>query len=300
MTTTIVKPTWSVDGWTGNTIDDSGTHWFARRDAGWFGPVGVRASSSDRPAGDGSYTGTNRRASRVITLEGFCQSLTTQLADDALHQFNALLADGELHQLVVEDNHRVLTALVRLADGTNIERITPRRSDWQLVLVAPDPRKYGSATRTSNTGLATAAPGGVPWNGAAGLGLPWNGTAGNTGVAWQSGVGSSGVVTATNAGNAAAPVTLIITAAAESVVNPRIVDIASQKVVAYTGTVPAGSVLVIDTDTGTVLLDGANRGPLARVDPITVPRHGQAALEFTAASPAPSASLQVQVRDTYI
>lgn len=300
MTTTIVKPTWSVDGWTGNTIDDSGTHWFARRDSGWFGPVGVRASSTDRPAGDGAYTGDNRRTSRVITLEGFCKSSTTQLADDALDLFNALLGDGQLHQLVVEENNRTLTAMVRLADGTNIERLTPRRSDWQLVLVAPDPRKYGTDTRTTSTGLATTAPGGVPWNGPAGLGLPWNGTTGTTGVAWQTGSGSTGVVSASNAGNAPAPVTLLMTAVSENLVNPRAVDIVSQKVVSYAGTVPAGSVLAINTDTGTVLLDGANRGPLARVDQITVPRHGQIALEFTATSPAPSASLQVQVRDTYI
>lgn len=300
MTATIVKPVWTVDGWTGNAVDDAGVTWFVRRDSGWFGPVGVRTSSTDRPAGDGTYTGRNLRASRVVVLEGFFQAPTTQTADDALDRFNSLLGDGELYELSVEENHRTLTAAVRLGDGTNIERVSPRRCEFQLSLIAPDPRKYG-ADRDVTTGLATAASGGVLWNGTAGAtGVEWNGPAGATGVRWQSGSGTSGIVTVTNDGNTVAPVVLTFTAGSSGLVDPAVTDVAGNAVISYGGTIPAGSTLVIDTDSMSVLLDGANRGPLlTRADPITVPRQGSAQLLFTATS-GPTASLLARVRDTYV
>lgn len=298
--TLIAKPAFTVDGWTANSVDEYGAEWFCYDMPGWYGPLGVRNSGVDRPAGDGIYSEINRRPPRIITLRGIVTASGEQALIEALDRFNGLLVDGGLHSLEVQETYRTLNATVKLGDGTAAAPYSSRQAEWQLVLIAPDPRKFGPS-RDLTTGLATSAQGGVPWNGpAGGTGVQWNGAAGGTGVAWQSGSGASGIVTVTNAGNTVAPLTLILTAGASSLVNPAVTDVAGNGVISYGGTVPAGSTLVIDTDAMSALLDGVNRGALlTRADPLTVPKQGSTQLLFTASSGA-TASLLARVRDTYI
>lgn len=296
----IMLPTWNLEGITLNAVDDDGVEWIVDKDEGWDTAPGPRLSMTDKPAGDGSYDGRSWLEPRTVVLSGRIIAPTRTLIDQALRTLAGIGIDGGRSTLTVTEPDRTLTAEVRLATRTDVQRRTTTSAVFQLSLIAPDPRKYG-ADRDVTTGLATAASGGVLWNGTAGAtGVEWNGPAGATGVRWQSGSGTSGIVTVTNDGNTVAPLTLTFTAGSSGLVDPAVTDVAGNAVISYGGTIPAGSTLVIDTDSMSVLLDGANRGPLlTRADPITVPRQGSAQLLFTATS-GPTASLLARVRDTYV
>ncbi|ATE56141.1 MULTISPECIES: hypothetical protein [Actinosynnema] len=156
----ITRPTWSVDGWTGNAIDDDDTAWFVHTDAGWFGPVEVRSDDTDRANYHGTYsTAEQWRTARVITLTGMCAARTPERADRAVNTFNALLSRGAA-RLVVAEPVLTKSAVVRKV-AAQLERTSPTRFDWQLVLTAADPVKYGATLRAS-TSLPLAG-GGLDW-----------------------------------------------------------------------------------------------------------------------------------------
>lgn len=296
----IMLPTWELGEITLNTANTDGVEWIVDKDEGWDTAPGPRLSMTDRPAGNGAYDGRSWLEPRTVVLSGRLLAPTRMLIEEALRTLAGLGTDGNRFALTVTEPDRILTSEVRLAARTGVVRQSTTAVAFQVSLIAPDPRKWGTV-REVVTGLASAATGGVQWNGpVGGTGVQWRGPTGVTGVAWQSGAGASGIATATNAGNTDAPVTLIITAGGAALVNPTVTDITGSRVIAYGGTVPAGSTLVIDTDTMSTLLDGANRGPLlTRADPITVPQQSSTQLLFTASSGA-TASLLARVRDTYI
>lgn len=248
--------TWDVDGWLGGTVDSDGTDWVVYDSTGWFSPPGVRTRSEDKPTEDGEYSSRSLKAARVVTMVGYCKALTEELASKARDQVNALLGDGHLHRLTVTEPVEVRTAMVRLA-GLDLTPHTARAFDFQIIVKAPDPRKYSAVVHSVSTGLATPAPGGVLWNGPAGTtGTPWNGPAGTTGVVWQSSGGTTGIMTLTNAWSAGAPIQFVITG---PVTNPQLVNLTTQQVIRWGGTVQTGQTLTIDTGSGATKLDGQNR-----------------------------------------
>lgn len=299
--TVIMLPTWNLAGITFNTIDADGVEWIVDKDEGWDAAPGPRLSMADKAVGHGSYDGQSWLEPRTIVLSGRIIAPTRSLIDGALRRIAAIGGDGARSVLTVAEPDVTLTAEVRLAVRTDVLRQSTTLVAFQLSLVAPDPRKYGTV-HESSTGLASAAPGGVPWNGTTGTtGVEWNGPTGTTGVQWQSGVGVTGIVTAVNNGNFEASVELVITAGAESISNPTVTDVTTQQVISYGGTIPVGSTLIIDTGPGSVLLDGADRGALlSRADWLTVPRQSARQFLFTSSSTSPTASLMVRSQDTYI
>jgi hypothetical protein len=237
---------WDVDGWVGGSTDADGVVWFVAESEGWFGPPGVRTSEEDKPAGDGIYSSRSYKTARVVSMTGYCQAPTEALASKARDRFNALLGDGLLHWLTVTEPVEVRTALVRRSGG-NLSPIRSKSFDFQLITTAPDPRKYSTTTHAASTGLATAAPGGVQWNGSSGTtGVQWNGPAGTTGVVWQSGSGATGTMTLTNLWSADTPILFSITG---PVINPRLTNLTTQQVIRWEGTVNTGQTLTIDTGT---------------------------------------------------
>lgn len=300
--TVITKPTWNVDGWTGNTVDANGIDWFCESE-GWFGPVGVRVFDIDRPTGHGTYSSDSLKTPRVITLTGLCTAPSHEDIFAAMDKFNALLADGKLHELVVEEPTRTLTAMVKLGSNPQLQPRNPRQFDWQLVLVAPDPRKSSSTEHEVPTSMGVPPGGGVMWDGPSGsTGLVWNNSAGGSGVIWQTDSGIPGIITVTNSGTADAPLSFIFSGAT-SLPNPGLRNVQTGQRIVYNGTITTGNVLTISSSTegGSVSLDGTNMGPaLSQADWFSIPKGSSIDIEFTSSGYDPAASMAVRWRDTYI
>lgn len=284
-----VKPAWHVDGWSGNYIDDNGVDWVVYEDRGWFEPVDERVFDSDKPAGHGTYSAPNLDAARVITLTGCARAPDSVAADNARNKFNALCKRGHLFQLLVEEPVVNKVAYVKRAGGS-LRNTKPTQFDFQLILAAPDPQKYGADVSTISVGLAQDAPGGIKWNGPAGsTGIQWGGPIGATGIQYQTGNGVTGVMQLLNEGTGDAPVRFVITG---PVTTPSIVNTGTGATITYSGTVNAGQTLVIDTGTGEVALDGADRRSfLTAVDFFTLPPHETTEVAFRSPSPSPTAQL---------
>jgi hypothetical protein len=297
VSTRILTPAWTVDGWSGNYIDDDGVRWFVDQETGWFDGVDSRTFDSDRVNAGGSYSSPSLDAVRVITLAGDAKAPTPEAAERARNQINAVGRRGHLHQLVVEEPVTDKTAMVKRAGG-KATPYSPHCFYFQLVLVAPDPLKYAADSRTASTRLAQDAPGGVQWNGPAGsTGVQWNGPAGSTGLVYQTGAGENGVMQLVNDGTADTPVQFTV---AGPVTNPIIVRTETGETIAWNGTVPTGSVLQIDTGTGAVLLNNGNQRPLlTAADFFTVPAGSSINVAFQAPAPSPTAQLTAVWSDAW-
>ncbi|MGB3443895.1 MAG: hypothetical protein WBA97_34590 [Actinophytocola sp.] len=297
MSTQIVTPAWTVDGWSGNYVDDNGVTWFVSDDKGWFEPVQDRLFDMDKPASDGTYSAPNLDASRVITLTGWARAPDPVAADVARNKFNSLCKRGHLFPLVVEEPVAIRTAMVKRAGG-NLRNTGVSQFEFQLILLAPDPRKYSSTVHSASTGLAIDAPGGIKWGGPAGsTGVEWGGPAGSTGVVWQTGAAENGVIQITNDGSEDTPIVFTI---AGPVTSPIITRTDTGESLRWNGTVATGSQLVINTGTGSVLLDNGNQRPLlTRADFFLAPP-GTIDVLFSAPSPSPTALLTATWPDAWI
>lgn len=284
-------PKWTVDGWTGNSIDAAGVDWFVHTDSGWFDPVPVRQSLSDRPAGHGSYAQPNLRGSRVITLAGYAEAPDELAADAAIDEFNALLGDGLLHRLDVIEPVQSRSAWVQLGDTPLLTRTSPVEFDWQLSLVAPDPRKFSTDTQLASTLLANSGSGGVEWNGPDGAGVQWNGPDGS---GLQFGTpGEAGVLVLDNQrGTAPADIVFRFTGPA---VNPVLQRVDTGDAIAYGGTLLATDTLIIDTGSGAVRLGSINARPrLTRADLFRIPPRSSVSVVFNSDSTSGTSSLSAE------
>ncbi|MBB5852233.1 phage tail domain-containing protein [Amycolatopsis umgeniensis] len=140
----LALPTYTVDGWAGNTVDGAGVEWWVTKEDGWSGGPGIRLDLSDRPQRDGSFDAPSFRTARVITLEGTAIAPDPDTREDAKNRIVAVLADGAtLGSLVVAERTMTRRASVRLAAGVKIADTTPVSFDWSIQLTAPDPLRYG-------------------------------------------------------------------------------------------------------------------------------------------------------------
>lgn len=255
----ITKPTWSVDGWYGNYVDDNGVAWLVSKDSGWYDPVDVRTRSDEKTVSDGDYAEDNRNAPRVISLTGHVEAPDIPRCNNAMDQFSSLLRTPGLKQLVVGEHARDMMAYVRLASAQT-ERLTPRTFDFQLTMTAPDPRKLSTALATITVPLSSVSPGGAQWNGAAGTtGAQWNGPAGTTGMQWwASGTSNLGVIDNTSS-TVDSDILFTLTG---PLTTPSILNINTGQVLTYQGVLVSGDTVTIDTGTGRVLYAGVDRGPL--------------------------------------
>jgi hypothetical protein len=241
MTTLLTDPNWTVDGWTANAVDDNGVMWVCDADSGWFSPVGIRSGDSDIPNYDGTYSSQDRLTNRVITLAGYGKAPTGALADAACDQFAALLRGGVLKTLSVTKAGVIRTATVKRGSGSDLSRTSPRGFEWQLVLNAPDPRKYGPATTvpaslpSTTGGLDYVTTGGLDYVTAGGL---------NYGT-----IGSSGLVTLTNVGTAESWPQFTVNGPTDGATlsNPSIVNTQTGDQITYSGMLATGDILVVDT-----------------------------------------------------
>jgi tail protein len=297
--------TWELDGWTGYQghraePDSDGVRWHVQEVLGWWGPTGIRNNDQDKTGSDGAFYSPPDRAARVVTIIGTADCPDDAAMESAMDRFNSLLGNrSTLHTLTANELTRARQVDVHLADGTTIEPAYGGDLDYQLTVIAPDSRKFSGDLHQTSCHMTQDAPGGVRWDlAASAAGVQWDGPAGTTGLVWESGPGESGVMQLTNSGTADAPIRFTV---AGPVQGPSIVDVQTDRTIAYPGLVADGSQLVIDTGTGYTALDGANRRPqLTRTDFFSIPANGSVTVAFRGALSSTTALLIAQWRDAWI
>lgn len=150
----LLLPTYTVDGWSGNTVDGDGVEWWVTSEEGWSGGPEVRLELAARPQRDGTFDAPSFRAARVITIEGTAVAPDPDTRERAKDRIAAVLGDGSrLAELSVQERTTTRRALVRLSAATKITDRTPDSFDWSLQLTAPDPARQGAVVHTASCGL---------------------------------------------------------------------------------------------------------------------------------------------------
>lgn len=213
---------------------------------GWYSGAPKRVDVANYPMSDGaSPVRKDWRGSRVITQTGLIDSASVESSiTGPWAQFSALQSDGSPSLFQVSDALGTLSCLV----SVEINELTPLLgglASYELVMVARDPVKYGSA-RVLSTGLPTAG---------GGLEYPLHSPAG---ALFYGANGNLGRVTLTNAGTAAVWPSVVVSGGLTAGFYIQRLD--TGQVVRYDRVVPDGSTLSIDFRTGEVLVDGISDG----------------------------------------
>jgi len=208
----------------------------------------------------------------------------------ALNAKGETLASNEVTVTLAVNGTQVLNwAAVTGATGYRVYRGTVAGSENALVTT------LGAVTTYTDTGTAgtTASP---PTTNTATTGVRWNGPTGTTGIAWGQ-PGPTGIVTVDNtAGTAKADVLLTIQGPAT---NPTIITNAGT--IVYGGVLSASDVLVINTGTGSVRLNGANRrNLLTRAGFFQIPAGKALGVSFSADLQNSTATMTAQWRTSYL
>lgn len=275
-------------------VDANGCQWILTRLHGWdAGGAEVRRAVEVRPSGHGIFAQRGWRGARLIGMQGDVLCPSRAAAAQVMTTLSTLLADGGYGELRVDDDDfPTLTARVGLADDPSVIWIGPTRVRYGLDFIAPDPLRYGDWI-TATTPFPEPT-GGLEYD------LYTNGAGVDLGYLDYGAAAASGVATVTNAGTAPSwpqfEVTGLVDASGFEIVT---VDTGTRLV--FEGAVPAGSALVLDSATGSVVIDGdADRGALLTTrewEP--VPAGGSATFAFVARGSAGDGSLRVSLRPAF-
>lgn len=214
---------------------------------GWHGSAPMKRNKSPRLGAHGTYSERGWKDERLIIVPGAFVGSSRASAAAALDQLAGYLGDGLDGTFEVNDaNLGLRWANVYLADGGFDPKWKSAKSfTYDLHLVATDPRKYGTKISVPNTGIPVL-DGGLqtePLMGNIGTDVLDFGTAGYPGTA-----------TLTNIGTADTGPVHTITGT--NVPGFTITEVITQRRLVFTDTIQAGQTLVINTDDGSVMLDG--------------------------------------------
>ncbi len=160
MSQDLVLPVFTVDGWSGNVVDDAGVEWWVTREDGWSGGPDVRLSLPSRPQRDGGFDAESFRSVRVITLDGVAIAPDMDAHEHAKNRIGAVLSDGSaLAELTVRERTVTRRALVRLSAGTKVVDKGPYSFEFSLQVTAPDPLRQSVELHTATCGLPSPGPG---------------------------------------------------------------------------------------------------------------------------------------------
>ncbi|ALY10744.2 minor tail protein [Arthrobacter phage Suppi] len=214
---------------------------------GWWGSSPIRRDKSDRLGAHGSHSERGWKDERLITIQGAYLGVSRDDAEAKAEELAGLFGDGTEGKFsTLTQSGRYRWANVYLTgDGFTPKWRGRAEFTFTIFLLATDPRKYGPVFATPETGIPTSGGGlfteplfGSPTPGVLDFGIP----------------GSSGTVDATNTGTAdTGPV---FTIKGTYVPGFTITETNSGRRLVYTGTLRTGQTLVIDTNDGSVLLDG--------------------------------------------
>lgn len=243
--------------WRGLTLG-AGSVFRIRTLEGWEELPPSRYDKRVRARAHGAHPSSVYADERLVVVEGYCWSSTDRDALlKQLQRFTAFGSDIAAEPLAITAAGRTLTA------GAQLLQARPMllrgewgigRFGWLLQWRCPDPLRYDAA-QTLSTGLPVAS-GGLAYP----LAYPLDyGTPGATGQ-----------ITLSNGGTADAPIAMQITG---SLPQGFEVSAAGQRLT-YPVVVPSGQTIGINTDDGTVLIEGtaSRRGNLTNAAWMRVPR----------------------------
>lgn len=236
---------------------------------GWYDSPAMRSAYTARPAGSGSFFAPAFQDARTLTVTGRVAAIDRASLLQRMRQINGLCLDPRsLFEFRVDDTLGTLTTQVQRSSDVAWSELNEVTQDYQVTFTAPDPRKLVLDPSSVVTLMAQPGAGGVVWNGPiGGTGTRWNGVAGITGVEYSQPT-DTGTITLDNlSGNASADVLLTIQG---PILNPRVST--AFGVIQYMGDLAANDKLVINTGTGSVLLNESNRRSLlSRADFFQIP-----------------------------
>jgi hypothetical protein len=275
-------------------IDDAGSEWVFSAIDGWDNSgSGVRRADSDRPQSHGAFDLPGWRTGRSVGLSGTVLCNTRAAAASIVQRMNSLLAAGQAGEIsVADDDLPTMTASVRLADTPVVD--WSGHGGFTVVYAfefwAADPLRYGGAS-TLETGFPVLA-GGLEFD------LFTDGTT-DTGFLEFGAESSLGRITASNEGTADSWPQFTVTGPVPAF---QIVEVESGRRLVFSRAVNAGDVLVIDSATGTVVLNGGDvdySGYLTTAEWAPIPAGGSASFAFLPVSGAGTGTLAVTWRPAW-
>jgi hypothetical protein len=243
--TVLADITATLDDITFGMVDEFGVAWRLTGDLDGWDSAGLDEGAANRTAADGVWDTPNYYGSRIVTLEGLIIAPDAAAREDAQARLSrALPARGRYVSFRVDE------AIPKSISGRRSGRLmctpsTDRVAAFSAAILAPDPRKYGTALRTAD--LALPAPGG-------GLAPPWTPP-----VLIPARQGSETTVVV-NAGGYETPPVIRLAGPGTDL---GVANLTTGQVLSFAGEVGAGHALIVDVGAGTALLDGtADRSPL--------------------------------------
>ncbi|GAA1051379.1 phage tail domain-containing protein [Arthrobacter russicus] len=217
---------------------------------GWKGSPSMRRETIPRLGFPGSFSVNGVKDERLISVAAtaYCDNELT--ADDLEDELAAILADGTEGVLTVTEGRKAprwVSAWLATEIRVSRPSLTMVRFSYQVV--APNPRKFG----------ATLAGATEPFSSGGGLyTMPLFGSPAAPGILDFGNVGSVGTVSIKNLGTAdTAPKFTITGSIPEGL---QIIRQDTGDVLQYVGVVLPGQTLLMDSDSGSVTLDGEDRG----------------------------------------
>lgn len=271
--------------------DADGCRWVLSRLTGWHGGVGVRAEVTERPNAHGSFAERAYRGGRTVVVEGWVTCPNRATAVGVVRSLTSVLADGGFGDLVVDDSDEgSLRASVQLGGEPTVDWTAGTEVAFQGIFYAPDPLRYGPLASVS-TGFPVRT---------GGLRFPLYSDGGGNAMngRWYGDLGSTGRVSLSNEGTADSWPQFQV-AGPVDVDGFEVVEVGTGRRLVYEGQVPAASDLVIDSATGTVVMDGHSDRTLAWAEFSPVPAGGSAEWVFLPRGGFTGAVLTVGARPAY-
>jgi hypothetical protein len=211
-------------------VDSHGIAWLWQKIDGWDTPDVQGSGVIPRSGDHGAWAAPQYYAARTMTLTVMASAPTQALRDLARTILQAAVPVSDLAVLTYDEPVPKQAAVRR---SGKVTEAYPTLADvvFTVGLVAPDPRKYGTAQRSLTIALA-------PPNAGGGLRVPFT-----LPVTLQAAAPPSEAV-AVNAGNFAAPLVAVITG---PVTSPALTNLTTGQEVSWTGvSLGTGDVLLCD------------------------------------------------------
>jgi hypothetical protein len=223
-----------------------GTNQVVTEIKGWHGSAGIRRNTTPKLWQHGIFSERGYKTERVITLQGHIETQTRAEAAALVDTLAAIMGDGELGTLTVDDvDQGTRWAPVQLAGAIEIEWDSGLEIDVTVDMVSPDAMKYGLAA-SYTTGIS--APGGGMDNDPA---LFNN----DTDVIDFGDGGTAGTVTIINEGTAPVPAVFTVNGYWDAA-GWVITELGTGRRLVYTGANLIEDRVVLDSSDGTVMLNG--------------------------------------------
>lgn len=222
--------------------DDYGVDWRMRELDGWDSPD-FEDATTNRSGGDGLWDSESWYGGRTITLGGTLTAPTYADREAAEYRLRQAVPRNRLVTLVMaETTPKSVDA--RRSGRLMVRPLSDMISEYSISLLAPDPRKYGTAAVAGT--ISAAVSGG-------GLAPPWTPpiTIPASGASWQT--------TLTNAGIYDSPPVITIRGPGSGI---SILNYTTSQAIVFDLVFGPDDYLVIDVRAGTALLNGtAPRAP---------------------------------------